>query len=366
MKKSLLFRARRFRALPGHSNAFLPARPCLRRRLAALLLGAAMLCGTLPAIAADEDSAWQPLPYQLGQGLNFPQQGLRIGGYSSVHLYHIDPQPTTLSVQDISLILTKDFGTRWQLFTEMEIGDALNINEDETTTDNADFDVERLYADYRAYQGITLRFGKFLTPVGRWNLIHADPLVWTVSRPLTTSAAFSRHATGAMMYGIVPAAGNDLDYWMFVDNSEQLDPSEKEEHAFDNDGADPELKNNFERAAGLRVQYHLYDDRLSLGASYLDYSLQEPEQQYRLAGLDFSWSGDYVNLSGEAIYRKAEDDNIEDENGAFLQAVIPLPHHFYFVGRHEQYKSAYLPKRAIINTTGFNYRPQPALAFKLE
>jgi len=366
LKKAFFRRTNRFAGLPGHSNAFSALRPFLQTRFALVLLSLLTLFGASPASAAGEDDSWQALPYQLGHGLNFPQQGLRIGGYSSIHLYKIDPQPTTLSVQDLSLFLTKNFGNRMRLFTEMEIGDAIDINKDETTTKNADFDIERLYLDYHAYQGVTLRLGKFLTPIGQWNLIHADPLVWTVSRPLTTSAAFSKHASGAMVYGIVPVAGNDLDYWLFSDNTDALDPAEREEKAFDSDGASTRVKNNFERANGMRLQYHLLGDRLTLGTTYLDYRLQQPEESYRLAGLDFSWSGHAVNLSGEAIYRKADNNSIADEHGAYLQGVVPLPKHFYLVGRHEQYQSSFLPERAVINTIGFNYRPQPAMAFKVE
>jgi hypothetical protein len=362
--KSFFSRRRnRVKKVYRHSNAFAASRPCLPLSLVAMVMVSLVL--HMPAAVAD-DAAWKAQPYQLGQGLNFPQQRLRIGGYSSVHLYDIDQQPRTLSVQDLSLFVTKHVGNRWKLFTEMEIGDALTVTDDETTTKNSDFDVERLYADYHATQSATFRVGKFLTPIGQWNLIHADPLVWTVTRPLTSSAAFSRHATGAMMYGIVPLAGNDMDYWLFFDNSDALDPVEKEEKAFATDGANDSVHNNFEQAGGMRLQYHLLDDQLALGASYLDYELQDPNHRYRLAGLDFSWTGQYFDLSGEAIYRKANDNSLPDEHGAFLQAVVPLPRHFYLVGRHEQYKSTFLDESATINTVGINYRPQPALAYKLE
>ena len=172
-----------------HSNVFAALRPRLPVGLVAIVL--ALLALPVKPATADDNNAWNAQPYQLGQGLYFPQQRLRIGGYSSVHLYDIDSQPRTLSVQDLSLFVTKHVGKRWKLFTEMEIGDALTVTEDETTTKNADFDIERLYADYHATPQATIRFGKFLTPIGQWNLIHADPLVWTVTRPLTSSAAFS-------------------------------------------------------------------------------------------------------------------------------------------------------------------------------
>jgi hypothetical protein len=44
-------------------------------------------------------------------------------------------------------------------------------------------EVERLYLDYLHSDALATRLGKHLTPIGRWNLRHADPLVWTATRP---------------------------------------------------------------------------------------------------------------------------------------------------------------------------------------
>jgi hypothetical protein len=333
-------------------------------RRAALLVCTALslLFGSVSATA----EALQPLPYQLGQGLYFPQQGLRIGGYISIHYIDLERYPTTLNVNDLSLFLTKELTARWSFFAEMEIDDALTITADDTSSRNAHFDLERLYLDYRAHQSATLRLGRFLTPVGQWNLIHADPLVWTVSRPLATGAAFSRHATGAMVYGSIHAGRGDLDYWLFRDDNEHLNPFDAEELAFDPDGASLELHNNFRHATGARLLFHMLDEWVTIGASYLSYELEQPHHHYQLGGLDFTWSSRYVDLSGEAIYRRAEDSAITDERGGYLQAVIPLPHDLYLVGRRESYRTSTLGEVTTLDTLGINYRPQPAIAFKLE
>jgi hypothetical protein len=292
-----------------------------------------LLAGLQPAYAASEDDAWQHLPYQLGQGLYFPHQGLRVGGYSSIHYFDVEEEPATLNVNDLSLFLTKELSPRWKLFSEMEVGDALTITTDGADSHDAEFDVERLYADYHARPWATLRLGRFLTPVGQWNLIHADPLVWTVSRPLTTSAAFAHHATGAMLHGTLAPDRNDLDYWLFVDDSRGLTPSQPREPAFSDDGATSTLENNFNRAAGGRLLYHLSNNRVSLGVSYLGFQLEKPQRNYRLAGLDFSWSTAHADLSGEAVYRTTGDSGETDEHGGFIQAVVPLTGRLYLVGR---------------------------------
>src|SRR5450631_1794746 len=87
----------------------------------ALALGM-ILMWTAPASA---DSSWDAAPYQLGEGLYFPQQGLRVGGYADLHYYGLDGYPRSFSVEDLSLFLTKDIGSRWKLFSEVEVTDAL-------------------------------------------------------------------------------------------------------------------------------------------------------------------------------------------------------------------------------------------------
>lgn len=332
----------------------------------AILFTAMWLGRPSGALAADnDDDGWRPAPYTLGQGLYFPSQGLRIGGYADLNLYDVQGSPTTYSVRDLSLFITKDLGTSWQLFTELEASSPLNVSGRHTDGDDAELDVERLYADFHANQAITFRFGKFLTPVGEWNLVHADPLTWTVDRPLSTSAAFARHATGAMMFGTVNAQGNDLDYWVFADDSKMLGIGQDQDDAFANFGADTTLQNNFRQAVGGRVLYHLLGDTLNVGASALNYELQSPREKYQLTGIDFNWTSRYVNLTGEGIYRSSTA-NRPDERGGFIEAEIPIWQRFYLIGRYERYRSSTPAQTTTIRTEAINYRPIEGIVLKLE
>ena len=155
------------------------------------------------------------LPYELGQGYPLPWLGLTAGGYATLRAGNLEGEPAKAVVKDLSLFLHTDLGPRWHFFTELELGDPMAWSRDGLTTSYAEFDVERLYVDHNLTPGATLRLGKFLTPVGRWNLIHADPLVWSVFRPLTTSAAFARHASGISLLGTLPLADSSLDYQVY-------------------------------------------------------------------------------------------------------------------------------------------------------
>ena len=338
-------------------------KPRRRRHLAFAVLSAATISVNTANAAGN---LWDHNPYQLGQGLRFPDQGLDIGGYLSLQFEDLKRQQAVLSVHDLSLFVNKHFGTRWNVFTEMEIGDTLKVTDDGGISHNPDFDIERLYADYRVNSAVTFRVGKFLTPVGRWNMIHADPLVWTVSRPLTTTAAFARHATGIMVYGSVPAAGNDLDYWVFADDTGQFDPLRRREPAFDVAGSTIDLSNNFYRALGGRVLYHFAQDHAGMGSSYLHFEMKDRRDEKNLYGVDFYWNTRLVNLSGEAVYRITSGSSRPDERGGFIQTVIPMSYHLYLVGRYEHYYAKVVNASSNINTLGITYRPRPPLSVKLE
>lgn len=335
------------------------------RRPCTLFLVCLLIC-IQPAFAATTDASWQPQPYHLGQGLYFPQHALRLGGYADLQFYGSDHRGSALVLEDMSLFLTKDIGQRWKLFSEVELGDGVTVSHGGASTRDANIDIERFYADYRVSDGVTFRVGKFLTPVGQWNLIHADPLVWTASRPLTTTSAFSRHATGAMMYGTTSVRGKDLDYWLFLDDSQATGLARSHDLAYGAYGASSSLKNDFLHAIGGQFLYHMLEDRLSLGASFVRYELKNPQQWYHLSGVDFAWTGSRVELSGEAIYRTADNSRMPNEYGGFLQAVVPLPRHLYLVGRFEHYRNPLPDETASIRTLGINYRPLPSIALKLE
>lgn len=337
-------------------------KPCLRIGFALLLLGYSYSSQAV----SGENPSWAPAPYHLGQGINYPQYGLNIGGYISVRYEDIKDRDWTIGARDLSLFVSKNFSNRWQIFSELEIGQALDISPNSVSDSDSEIDLERLYGDYRATKDVTLRFGKFLTPVGHWNQIHADPLVWTVDRPLTTAAPFARHATGAMIYGSFSSAENDWDYNLFIDDSDLLDPAQKKELAFEDSSSNYSPHNAFERAAGGRVSYHFLNDSANVGASYLRLKMYDLRERKDLFGMDALWTVDGMEFSGEWIYRASLGTNERNERGGFLQAVLPLTHHLYLIGRREKYKAAVLTSVATINSVGLTFRPHQAIAVKLQ
>jgi hypothetical protein len=325
-----------------------------------------LIAGCAFAAAPGEDSAWSHNPYSLGRGLEFPEQNLVLGGYASVYYSKLDKKDWDVEARDLSLFVSKAVSARWQLFSEIELGDALRLSPDGVTTKHAELDVERLYADYRATTSLNIRLGKYLTPVGRWNVIHADPLVWTADRPVTTTAPFARHATGAMLYGDVPVGASSLEYSVYGDDSSGLDPTQRNELAFEDGTSNNSPHNAFKRAAGARVAGHFMNDVAHIGVSYLRYRMSDLNDLQELFGADALVTLKRMEFSGEWIHRHSLGDTEPDEHGGFVQAVLPLPKRFYLVGRYEKYRSAYYSTTATIDTLGITYRPHEAVSIKLE
>jgi len=332
-----------------------------------LLLGVLLFANALPVLASGADGGlWTQTPYRLGQGFNFPNIGLNIGGYISLSYEDVKDRDWSVGARDLSLFFSEDLSNRWQIFSELEIGQALEISPNSVSERDSEVDLERLYADFRATQDMTLRFGKFLTPVGHWNQIHADPLVWTVDRPLTTATPFPRHATGVMLYGSFPALWNDWDYNLYIDDSELLDPTQQKELAFEDGSTGISPYNAFERAVGARISYHFLNDSANIGASLLRYDMYDYQERMQLYGLDALWAVNRMEFSGEWTYRVSVGDVEPSEHGGFVQVVLPLSDHVYVIGRRERFKSAVLPQTATINCAGLTVRPHPAIAVKLE
>jgi hypothetical protein len=172
-----------------------------------------------------------------------------------------------------------------------------------------------------------------------------------------------------MMYGTRTIAHDDFDYTLYVDDSHALGVVSDVNYAYGSYGAAGAiypLKNEFEHAAGGQVHYHMHDDQLSLGASFVSYKLKDPRQQYRLAGLDFDWVGPNVELSGEGVYRTADRPQTSSEYGGFLQAVVPLPNRLFLVGRYEHYRNSMPNETDNIRTIAINYRPLSGIVVKME
>jgi len=317
----------------------------------------------LPGLATD--ALVEPASYQLGRGLKLGNSGFWLGGYASAGVEKLEHVPWAAQLNDLSLFVGWQKG-RWQFFSEFEVGDGLSVGGGHgVTTHNGYFDLERLYLDFLADDAYKIRGGKFLTPIGRWNQIHADPLVWTTSRPLILYDVFARHVTGGMVYGNFDALDRQWSYAVYGGGGDQLDFVPPIDSSDD----------NFRDTAGFRL-YHETPGQLQFGLSYAHYyNVSGHKGDKDLLGLDFFLTRHRYELSGEFVYRfgAGRPNHFagarrprQDLWGLYLQGVMPLVGDLYGIARYEAYQSESAQTIINLGVLGLAYRPMPPLVFKAE
>jgi len=325
------------------------------RHVVALCFAGAVLVATGGARAAETDAAQaiidQP-QYELGQGLRLGNTGFTVGGYTSLQYQDVQNSPSRGDISHLSMFVWWEGESRIKFFSEIDNEDSLSAD-DQANGDSGRFlSIERLYFEYAFDDAISIRLGKFLTPIGRWNQIHADPLVWTTSRPLVTANMFPEHATGGMLLGNVELFGQRADYMVYSSTGTDVrkDPAE----------------NPFNEAVGARLNIPI-GANLQWGLSLASFDQTiDAEEHETLLGTDFVWSSHGYELSGEGIYRRSSLGSGRDAHGGFLQGVVPLYGKLFAVARIEDNHNPAMQESARLMVLGMNYRQSRALSLKLE
>lgn len=253
--------------------------------------------------------------YTPSRGLNVRDLGLTLGGYSNTIFARDEGEDATFELDDVSLFVVLDPAPRLHLFSEIEYADAVVIGEDERRDES--LSVERLYADIHIDDAVNVKAGIFLTPIGRWNLIHAAPLVWTTSRPLTTEA-FDPNLTGVMLFGTVFPEGKALTYYFF----DQFGPPLEDDPEFD--PADHSVGGRLELAP---------HPAWSIGTSYL--AARRDGEWRQLAGLDLLWTATHIEVMSEMVLADGGGPGLEW--GGYVQGVRAVTERLSLVGRYEHF-----------------------------
>ena len=342
----------------------------------------AVLLALAPAARGGRAAAQLPAPAVSSS------RPFHLGGYASlvVGRSHLGGRPAADELVEAaaSLLVSGSVG-RASYFGEFEPASRTRENWSGRFEDRAS-SLERLYVEYAFTDALRLRLGRFLTPVGQWNELHAQPLTWTALRPLTTYRPFSKSTTGLMAAGSLPLGDHDSGYALYF--------------APFNVGSEGQ-ETSFTAAEGGRVAVELLP-QLYLGVSALhfrasrpltpdsDFAITGPEGESSgvpgesdgeaggreedvgprsLFGADASWSRGRTELLAEAIAVSASGERAA-ERGAFLQAALPVPAvpATYLVLRAERYGAVGRGTSSYLNifTVGTRVRPLPHLTLKLD
>jgi hypothetical protein len=324
-----------------------------RARFMAAVRWAALLCLALTGFRASaDDTAFSDINYRLGEGLRVADTGFSLGGYATASYANLRHAPPRTALDNLSLFVWWQGEGRWKFFSELDYENVLASNSFGQEGEDHYLALERLYLDYALTDTTTLRAGKFLTPIGRWNLIHATPLVWTTSRPLVTTRTFPTNATGLMLNGTLPTVAHGVEYSLYASKGNEFRP---------NPALDP-----FYEAIGAHATIPLPMDG-QVGFSYVAFEQEKTrDEKKRLVGVDFVWSRHRYEVSAEGIYRFSDNGSSWDEKGAFGQLVVPLSGKVYAVGRYEIFRQAQEPQATHLWVAGLNYRITPAIVLKAE
>ncbi len=311
---------------------------------------------TRPALDEDPlfsvESPIGAIEYRAGRGLHFGRTGLNIGGFTTLEFEREEGEPGRLALDSLNFLVLLQPIDWARAFAEIEIDNLFSWETDQSHVESdPGVVIERLFGDLMLGDPFTARFGKFQTPVGRWNLVPAEPFTWSANEPVVVETAFDEHTTGAARLGSLYPDSGTLDYWIYGQVLDPLDPSESPEPV--------------DRSVGARLQFDRAIGQWSVGASFLASELGA-DWSY-LGGLDAQWLIGPLELSGEfTIQRGAiEDRDLWDVYVQGVYEVLPecLPN-VYLVGRYEHFHPSGPGNDANLWDLGVTWIPRPYLRLK--
>lgn len=305
--------------------------------MAAALVAAFML-GSATAAAAD---------YVLGRGLTLLDDRLTIGGYLAVHATFLDETDDRLELEDLSALITLRITKDWLLFSEIELEDPVHVDGGGIGSGDHIFSLERLYTQWHGNDRFRLRVGQMLTPFGIWNVIHAEPLVWSTSRPVATEQFFDTGVTGFEASVFAPVGTTDLTVTAFGQGTGHIDDTNDIQEASRAVGARIEAAT----AAGPRI-----------GASAVYFRDENDRRDETACGVDALWAMRLAELSAEAAINVPESG--ETTWGLYLQAVAHTPWRLHPFVRMEYVDLGSSDRVPVV--IGIAWKPASAVVFKLE
>lgn len=293
----------------------------------------------------DVESPLGRLDYRAGRGLHVGDTGLTIGGYATVDAEALEGGDSRSGL-DVNFLLSYDPVSFLHGFADLEIGELVEWDGGERPRVAPNFKAQRLYADAGWTDRANLRFGRFLTPFGRWNQVLADPLLWTTSEPLIVEEVFKDTVTGAMLWGTVFPGGEAFSYSLYG--------------AFFDPASSAPLQHNI----GARLEWTGRND-VSVGASYLA-SERDGGGWNHLGGVDAAWQPfERLELSGEALVGEGPKAD-GGQWGLYAQAVVETIPTLYLVGRYERYNTPAGGRGVDLFDLGLTWVPAYYLRLKVD
>jgi len=307
-----------------------------------LLLGLVLLPASITAAQSDD--------YQLGMGYRL-SDGLTVGGYFSVE-YGNGTGQEFVNVDDLAVLAYGNPGPRFGYLAELESVDLYHVDlRNHTTAPTTRPAIERLYGDFKFSDQLSVRFGKFITPIGYWNLQPINVLRETTSDPRYSRELFPKFVTGIDLYGYAPFA-ESLNYHVFLQGGPDLDDEYININIDEHIGA--ALEKTFESGAQLGGSAGAFRNRNGDRTRYVQF------------GGKWAWQEFEFQTEGMLSSRRATTGSAVEVRSAYVQGEYPFTPQHAAVARVEYLRDDSLPASERIGVLGYSYRPVFPVSLKVE
>ncbi len=282
-----------------------------------------------------------------------------IYGYANVVAEAPTSGKARLAVSDLSLFATAHVNKWLNPFFEAELSNITVLQQGGGLFSNNSSDavLEGLYNESHLTDNLSMRVGKILTPFGEWNLIHAAPLVWTTTRPMTTYRSFNQFNSGiSLAYTGARSAMPEIQFYMQPDGEIAPKPTSS-------------VTRKYEHITGLHLNWPFGLDE-KLGLSLQHSHVKNTGEQQALTGFNFSKDFDRLAFETEAVHALFSGANAarlrDSEWGIYLQGAYILNIQWKLLARYEHFADRNYNTASENSLIGVSYRSAPSTVWKLE
>lgn len=290
--------------------------------------------------------------YQLGQGYKIADE-LHVGGYFSVDYGKSDTQDR-VRLDDVAILAYGDLTPKFSYLIELEAAPFyIKDFQNNTSTTNTTFHYERAYLNYTFSDKLNVRVGKFITPIGYWNLEPINVLRDTTSNPLYSRFVFPKFVSGVNLFGYLNE-NETLTYNLFGQATEDLDPN------YIN------IKNDL--FVGGSLEY-TFADYYSVGGSVGYFEPKTPRTHTQLFQVNAKYDNYPFLVQTEWAYTNIDESATNTQAhqlGGYVQGMYNFNYQHAVISRYEYYKDTLEGEKEHIGLIGYSYRPQYAISIKAE
>lgn len=295
--------------------------------------------------------------YHLGQGYSIGS--VNVAGYINLVAEAPHDGVTQLIGDDLSLFVSGRFNRYLNPFIEAEFTGATLWQESSSllADNHPAFVLERLYNDTNLTDSLTLRVGKMLSPVGEWNTIHASPLVWSTTRPMTTYRSFPEYTSGLAVH-YIPQTAKLPEVQIFWQPEGEIKAKPKNQ-----------VTREYAGSEGVHLNWALgLTDKVGLTLQHAE--VKRTNEYQTLLGFNFRKTFGKFQFETEATTTHITGNNParvrDDEWGAYILSTYAINNKWSAIARYEHFSDREVQQGSRNALLGVVWRPDPALAWKLE